>query len=83
MRIEHVLHFLLVGVPECLEGYAPNLGHRFRRVGGEMRLELLEDLVKAAVGAATAKSKEAMKTEMAALTGGLNIPGITEMLGGS
>jgi DNA-binding YbaB/EbfC family protein len=45
-------------------------------------IELLEDLVKAAVCAAVAKSQEAMKSELASLTGGLNIPGLTEMLGG-
>ncbi|MBU0717910.1 MAG: YbaB/EbfC family nucleoid-associated protein [Planctomycetes bacterium] len=45
-------------------------------------VELLEDLVKAAVGAAVAKSQQAMKDEMAALTGGMNIPGLTDMLGG-
>lgn len=45
-------------------------------------VELLEDLVKAAVCAATAKSQEAMKNELATMTGGLNIPGMTEMLGG-
>ena len=45
--------------------------------------ELLEDLVKAAVGAAVTKSQEAMRTEMASLTGGLNLPGLTEMLSGS
>jgi hypothetical protein len=45
-------------------------------------VELLEDLVKAAVGAAAAKSQEAMKSEFAALTGGLNVPGLTQMLGG-
>ncbi len=45
-------------------------------------VELLEDLVKASVGAATAKSQEAMKQEMAALTGGMNIPGLTDMMGG-
>ncbi len=44
--------------------------------------ELLEDLVKAAVGSAITKSQEGMKQEMAALTGGLNIPGLTDMLGG-
>ena len=44
--------------------------------------ELLEDLIKAAVCAAHAKAQEAMKTEMAGLTGGLNIPGLTDMLGG-
>ncbi|MHC4695812.1 MAG: YbaB/EbfC family nucleoid-associated protein [Planctomycetota bacterium] len=45
-------------------------------------VEFLEDLVKAAVGAAMKKSQEAMKTELAGLTGGLNIPGLSEMLGG-
>lgn len=44
-------------------------------------VELLEDLVKAAVGAALTKSQEAMKTELAGLTGGLNLPGLSEMLG--
>lgn len=43
-------------------------------------VELLEDLVKSAVGAATAKSQEAMKGELSALTGGLNIPGLTDAL---
>ena len=46
-------------------------------------VELLEDLIKAAVGAATTKSHEAMKGDLAAMTGGLNMPGLTEMLGGS
>lgn len=45
-------------------------------------VELLEDLIKGAVGAAVTKSQEAMKTELSGLTGGLNIPGLTEMLGG-
>lgn len=45
-------------------------------------VELLEDLVKAAVGSAMGKAQEAMKNEMAQLTGGLNIPGLTDMLGG-
>lgn len=45
-------------------------------------VELLEDLVKAAVGAAAAKSQEGMKQELGALTGGLNIPGLSQMLGG-
>jgi len=46
-------------------------------------VELLEDLVKAAVGAAITKAQEAMKTEMIALTGGLNIPGLSNLFGGS
>ncbi len=45
-------------------------------------VELLEDLVKAAVAAGVAKSQEAMKQELGALTGGLNIPGLSQMLGG-
>ena len=45
-------------------------------------IELLEDLIKSAVGSATAKAHESMKEEMVALTGGLNIPGLTDMLGG-
>lgn len=46
-------------------------------------VELLEDLVKAAVGTAITKAHEAMKEQLAAMTGGLNIPGLTDMLGGS
>ncbi|MCH7808655.1 MAG: YbaB/EbfC family nucleoid-associated protein [Planctomycetes bacterium] len=46
-------------------------------------VELLEDLVKGAVCGAVQKSHEAMKTEMAGLTGGLNMPGLSEMLGGT
>ena len=45
-------------------------------------VELLEDLVKAAVCSAVAKAQEAMKSEISALTGGLNIPGMTDLLGG-
>ena len=43
-------------------------------------LELLEDLITAAVGAATRKAQDAVKTEMAKLTGGLNSPGLTDLL---
>ncbi len=45
-------------------------------------VELLEDLIKAAVGAAMVKSQDAMKEQMAALTGGLNVPGLSQLLGG-
>ncbi len=45
-------------------------------------VELLEDLVKSAVGVATGKAQEAMKNEIAAMTGGMNIPGLTDMMGG-
>jgi DNA-binding YbaB/EbfC family protein len=44
-------------------------------------VELIEDLVVAAVGAAIKKAQEAAKAEMAQLTGGLNLPGLTDMLG--
>ncbi len=46
-------------------------------------VELLEEFVKAAVGAATSKAQQDMQNEMAGLTGGLNIPGLADMLGGS
>ncbi|MCH9022252.1 MAG: YbaB/EbfC family nucleoid-associated protein [Planctomycetes bacterium] len=42
-------------------------------------VEMLEDLVKAAVNAALAKSQELMKEEMGKLTGGLNIPGLDQL----
>ena len=42
-------------------------------------VEMLEDLVKAAVNAALAKSQELMKEEMNKLTGGLNIPGLDQL----
>ena len=44
-------------------------------------VELLEDLIKAAIGAAARKAQDAMKDEMAQITGGLNVPGLTELLG--
>ena len=44
-------------------------------------IELLEDMIKAAVAAAAAKSQEAMKSELASLTGGMNLPGLTDLLG--
>jgi len=44
-------------------------------------LESLEYLVVSAVNAATRKAQEAMKQEMMKLTGGMNLPGLQEMLG--
>jgi DNA-binding YbaB/EbfC family protein len=38
--------------------------------------EMLQNLIKAAVNDAMAKSREMIKAEMAKLTGGLNIPGL-------
>lgn len=45
-------------------------------------VEMLETLVVGAVSAATRKAHESMKAEMAKATGGLNLPGLSEMLGG-
>lgn len=45
-------------------------------------VELLEDLVKAAVGVAIGKAQEGAKAELAAFAGGLNVPGLSQLLGG-
>ena len=45
-------------------------------------VELLEDLVMSAVNSASTRAKEAMKAELAKVTGGINIPGLTDMLPG-
>lgn len=45
-------------------------------------VELLEDLVKSAVCAASTKSQEAMKEQMSAMTGGMDLGGLSQMLGG-
>jgi len=45
-------------------------------------VELLEDMIKAAIGAAGRKAQDGVKAEVAKLTGGLNIPGLTDLLGG-
>jgi DNA-binding YbaB/EbfC family protein len=45
-------------------------------------VELLEDMVKAAVMSAGSKAREMLKEEMTKLTGGMNLPGLNEMLGG-
>jgi len=44
-------------------------------------IELLEDMIQAAVSAAMRKAQEDMKAEIARLTGGLNLPGLTDLLG--
>jgi DNA-binding YbaB/EbfC family protein len=43
-------------------------------------IELLEDLVKAAVGAAMKKAQDGVKAEMAKMTGGMNLPGLSELM---
>lgn len=45
-------------------------------------VEMIEDLTCAAVRDAVARSREAVQKEMSALTGGLNLPGMNELLGG-
>ncbi len=45
-------------------------------------VELLEDLVKAAVAAAQKKAAEGVRAEMQKITGGMNLPGLDNLLGG-
>ena len=45
-------------------------------------LEMLEDLVKAAVCAAQQKAVEGVRSEMQKVTGGMNLPGMEGLLGG-
>lgn len=45
-------------------------------------VEMLEDLIVAAVNEGLRQSKEMMGAEMANVAGGLNIPGLSQMLGG-
>lgn len=45
-------------------------------------VELLEDLIKAAIGIASEKAQEGAREEMSKLAGGLNLPaGVADMLG--
>ena len=46
-------------------------------------VELLEDMIKAAIAAGSTKAREAAKEELAKLTGGMNLPGLSDMLGES
>jgi len=48
---------------------------------GQTDVEMLEDLIKAAVSAAQAKAIQATKQAMAEITGELNIPGFDGLLG--
>lgn len=43
-------------------------------------VEMLEDLIRAAVSAAQRKSQDAIKEEMARLTSGLNLPGLEKLV---
>ena len=49
--------------------------------GADADRQMIEELIAAAVNAAVIKVQQLLKTEMASLTGGLNIPGLTDMLG--
>jgi len=42
-------------------------------------IEMLEDLIKAAVNSASTQSQEMAQSEMGKLTGGLNIPGMDQL----
>jgi DNA-binding YbaB/EbfC family protein len=44
-------------------------------------VELLEDLVQGAVAAASRKAQDQMRADLAQITGGLNIPGLEDMMG--
>ncbi len=44
--------------------------------------EMLEDLIVAAVNEGLRQAKEMMSAEMAKIAGGMNIPGLSQMLGG-
>ena len=45
-------------------------------------VEMLEDLVVAAVNEGLRQAKDLMSEEMARIAGGMNIPGLSQMLGG-
>ena len=45
-------------------------------------VERLEDLIKGAISAAASKAQSAARAELSQLTGGLNLSGLEEMLGG-
>ncbi len=48
--------------------------------GGDV--EMIEDLTIAAIRAAVTKSRSAVQEEMQTVTGGMNLEGLSEMLGG-
>ncbi len=47
---------------------------------GSGDVEMLEDLIKAAVTAGQRKAAEGIKEKMRELTGGLNVPGLSDMI---
>lgn len=49
---------------------------------GQLDMEMLEDLVKAAISAAQSEAAEEFKKQIAELTGGQDIGGLSKMFGG-
>ncbi len=45
-------------------------------------VEMLEDLIKSAISAAQRKAADGVKEEMQKMTGGMNLPGLDNLLGG-
>ncbi len=50
------------------------------RGDGDLSLEMLEDMVKAAVSAAQAQAAQAAEDAMKELTGGMDLPGLADMM---
>lgn len=50
--------------------------------GAEADHEMIEELIASAVNAAQEKAQEAVREQMSQLTGGLNLPGVDQLLGG-
>ena len=47
---------------------------------GDLSLDMLEDMIKAAVSAAQAQATQAVKEAMEELTGGMDLPGLSELM---
>ena len=53
----------------------------FRVGGGPTRTQQAYEALKSAVGVATEKAHESARDAMARMTGGINIPGLSDILG--
>ena len=51
--------------------------------GADADREMIEELIASAVNAAQEKAQEAVRAQMGQLTGGLNLPGMDQLLGGA
>jgi nucleoid-associated protein EbfC len=67
--------------PKLLEPCSRDLGDRGSGERGSADRELLEDLICGAVNDAVAKSKQLHAEALQSMAGGLNVPGLAEMLG--